>query len=533
MPKYTEQQLQNAMKHARKEPNVPLPRIAALYTVNITTLRRRLAGTQVSNAAAKRQAQLFSPGEERAISDHCGVMADLGFPVTKDLLQRIAQDMLNSRNQLPKGQGTGSTISSNHQDASSSTSTTHTIGAHWVDRFLKRNPTFKKQHIRYQERARKAAENDVASQAQFLLLLANLVRRYSVQPEDIWNCDEKGIIMGRNRIRTVAIVRASTKKGAVAMTEGSREFCTVLETVSAAGRVIPPFIVWGSKTHRDTYYKEKDLAPDERLGDATFAVSDSGYMDDELGYYHISKHFERHTQRPEKRPRILIVDGHSSHICWPVIQHALNHDTHVIQLPSKSTHLLQPLDVGCFALLQAAYERHLRAWLLDNPLSVIRKVDFLGLLYKARKDTYEPDIVRKAWKSSHCWPIDLDLARDPALLVPKLESEVQKQTSADTPLLIRKLASDAEQAIFGKGKGKGMANDVPVARELFHSVIDTAVAKLTHYRDIAPRATTINKLRNGNVCKKKVGSRLVGTARVLTRTELNAGLKKLEIVDKM
>ena len=53
MPKYTEQQLQNAMKHARKEPNVPLPRIAALYEVNITTLRRRLAGTQISNSAAK------------------------------------------------------------------------------------------------------------------------------------------------------------------------------------------------------------------------------------------------------------------------------------------------------------------------------------------------------------------------------------------------------------------------------------------------------------------------------------------------
>ena len=87
MPKYTEQQLQNAMKDARKEPIIPLPRIAALQEVNITILRRRLAATQVSNCAAKRDTQLFSPGEERAISEHCGVMADLGFPVTKNLLQ--------------------------------------------------------------------------------------------------------------------------------------------------------------------------------------------------------------------------------------------------------------------------------------------------------------------------------------------------------------------------------------------------------------------------------------------------------------
>ena len=494
MPKYTEQQLQNAMKHARKEPNVPLPRIAALHEVNITTLRRRLAGTQVSNSAAKRDTQLFSPGEERAISEHCGVMADIGFPVTKDLLQRMAQDMLNSRQQPPKGyKGEGGssgktlqTMGDRIHRSTSSNPAIHTIGAHWVDRFLKRNPTFKKQYIRYQERARKAAENDKASQAHFLHLLANLVRGHNVKPDDLWNCDEKGIIMGRNQpeIRTVAIVRASTKKGAVSMTEGSREFCTVLDTVSAAGCVIPPFIVWGGKTHRDTYYKRSGDTQEQP--DATFAVSDSGYMDDELGLLYISKHFEPHTRRNPSRPRILIVDGHSSHVCWPVIRYALDHDIHIIQLPSKSTHILQPLDVGCFALLQAAYERHLWEWLLENPLSVIRKVDFLHLLFQARKDTYSPEIVRKAWDSTHCWPINMKLARD-IPVIPKLDPG-PKQTSAvlDTPLMIRKLASDAEEVIFGgkgKGKGKGKANDssAPTNRELFHSVIDTAVAKLTHY----------------------------------------------------
>ena len=84
--------------------------------------------------------------------------------------------------------------------------------------------------------------------------------------------------MGRNQIQTVAIVQKTTnRKTQTMITEGSREFCSVLETINAAGSVIPPFIVWGGKTYRDTYYKKGD----ER--DATFAVSDSGYMDDELG----------------------------------------------------------------------------------------------------------------------------------------------------------------------------------------------------------------------------------------------------------
>ena len=84
--------------------------------------------------------------------------------------------------------------------------------------------------------------------------------------------------MWHNQIRTVAIVGKTTnRKTQTMMREGSRKFCSVLETINAAGSVIPQFIVWGGKTHRDTYYKKGD----ER--DATFAVSDSGYMDDELG----------------------------------------------------------------------------------------------------------------------------------------------------------------------------------------------------------------------------------------------------------
>ena len=53
--------------------------------------------------------------------------------------------------------------------------------------------------------------------------------------------------MGRNTTRTMAIVRAGSKS--TAMIEGSQEFCSVLETVSASGVAIPTFIVWQGKTH--------------------------------------------------------------------------------------------------------------------------------------------------------------------------------------------------------------------------------------------------------------------------------------------
>lgn len=43
--------------------------------------------------------------------------------------------------------------------------------------------------------------------------------------------------------------------------------------------------------HRESYYNKND----DR--DATFAVSENGYMDDELGMLNISQHLEPHTRK--------------------------------------------------------------------------------------------------------------------------------------------------------------------------------------------------------------------------------------------
>jgi len=300
-----ENKLQTAIQHARREPGVPVARYAALYGVNATTLRRRLAGTARDHSTAAREQQLFDVGEERAIADHAGIMADLGFPLNLELLRGIAQQMINDRHMMQQGQGGGitgpkPTTTNPHlrwekrlqqQGIIASTTTNchttplHVIGNHWVDRFLNCNSGFKKIYIRYQERARAAACNDVELQADFLRKLANLVRRKKISPANIWNCDEKGITMGRNGLRTMAIMHTGGRSTAKMMTEGSREFCSVLETVSATGGILPPFIIWQGKTHRESYYPEGGL-----INEATFAVSESGYMDDKLGLAYMQEH---------------------------------------------------------------------------------------------------------------------------------------------------------------------------------------------------------------------------------------------------
>ena len=152
MPKYTEKWLREAVKYALDSPDVPTIRIAELYGVVRSILRRRVLGTHQDSSTAHRKEQLLSPGEEKAVADYIGVMADVGFPLNHTLLRQIVQDIVNTR----------------HSD--------HTVGVNWVNRFLGRNPELKKTYVRYQEIARAAASIDHELQAGFLRKLSNLLR---------------------------------------------------------------------------------------------------------------------------------------------------------------------------------------------------------------------------------------------------------------------------------------------------------------------------------------------------------------------
>ena len=49
---------------------------------------------------------------------------------------------------------------------------------------------------------------------------------------------------------------------------------------------------------------------------------------------------------PPLRPVLLVIDGHVSHITIDVIEYARLNEIHLLCLPSHTSHILQPLDVG-------------------------------------------------------------------------------------------------------------------------------------------------------------------------------------------
>ena len=107
------------------------------------------------------------------------------------------------------------------------------IGVNWHIRFMERHPEVAYKHVQRldEQRAQSTADPDVLKR--FYQLIAHQV------PAQLFNCDEKGIII--RTARTKGIVSAGgLRRRHYARGNSNRESATALETISAAGAVLPP-----------------------------------------------------------------------------------------------------------------------------------------------------------------------------------------------------------------------------------------------------------------------------------------------------
>ena len=77
-------------------------------------------------------------------------------------------------------------------------------------------------------------------------------------------------------------------------------------------------------------------------------------------------------------------------------------------MPSHSSHLLQPLDVRCFAVLKRAYGRFVSD-LARTGYNHIDKFDFLDDYQRARLEAFQqPAIIQNSFAASDLVPVDTE-----------------------------------------------------------------------------------------------------------------------------
>jgi hypothetical protein len=83
--------------------------------------------------------------------------------------------------------------------------------------------------------------------------------------------------------------------------------------------------------------------------------------------------------------RLLILDGYSSYITPEFDLFCKEHLIITLCIPLHSSHLLQLLDVGCFAVLKQSYGRQIEGY-MRNGVNYIDKPDFLRTFHAARTE---------------------------------------------------------------------------------------------------------------------------------------------------
>jgi hypothetical protein len=136
----------------------------------------------------------------------------------------------------------------------------------------------------------------------------------------------------------------------------------------------------------------------DHLPNGHITISDNGWTDNKLFLEWLERCFEPETRKlhGDSEYRMLIVDGHASHISTDAIRFCIKHKIVLFNLPAHSTHLLQPLDVGIFASLAIAYKQRLLSRIRPGALSYhIDKVDFLQMYQQARNLGAQPLLHRQ------------------------------------------------------------------------------------------------------------------------------------------
>ena len=151
---------------------------------------------------------------------------------------------------------------------------------------------------------------------------------------------------------------------------GNREWVTAIEAICADGYSLPPCVIIKGKVAIAGWF-------DNLPHDWRFEVSNNSWTSDEIGLRWLEKLFIPSTNsRVRGRFRLLILDGHGSHLTPRFDRLCAENDIIPLCMPAHSSYLLQPLDVGCFAVLKRAYGRFVSD-LTRRGYNYIDKFDFL------------------------------------------------------------------------------------------------------------------------------------------------------------
>ncbi|KAJ5099990.1 hypothetical protein N7532_006991 [Penicillium argentinense] len=217
---------------------------------------------------------------------------------------------------------------------------------------------------------------------------------------NIYNFDETGFMLGVGKT-TRGPSQYSDKRFA-SLEKGT--LVSVIECACADGTMVePPYIIFPGARHMESWYEGN--VPNYPVN-----VSETGYSNGEIALDWI-KLFDKQTYaKAAGKQRLLLFDGHPSHITVEFLQYCQDNNIIAWNFMSNLTQLCQPLDQKPFVVYKQAYKAqtsHLQAeGRFDD---TIHKGAFLHQLPDLRKRVFQRSTIRHAFRDTGLVPYNPDL----------------------------------------------------------------------------------------------------------------------------
>lgn len=222
--------------------------------------------------------------------------------------------------------------------------------------------------------------------------------------------DEKGFLIGVIRKMRRVFSKEAFDRGRIkgAGQDGNREWITLLASICMDGTWIPPALIYQAVSGdvQDTWVTEVD--PEEHQ--VHFASSATGWTNEDLGFMWLTTIFDRYTKEKARLGRdwrLLMVDGHNSHLNMRFLDWCEAHRILVCAYPSHSTHRLQPLDVSLFGRLAQYYSEGLDNYIYTSfGRRGMSKREFFGIFWPAFERAFTEENIKSGWAKTGIWPHD-------------------------------------------------------------------------------------------------------------------------------
>jgi hypothetical protein len=273
------------------------------FDVNRGTLMNRLRGG-VSHAKGHESTQLLSSAEEKALIAWCKHVAAGGSPARHQLVREMAWEILTRR------------VASVNTDGMQLVNMP-SLGKDWVKRFILRHPEVKTTISAKIDVAR-WKDSTPESIHEWFDAFNDTCRKFRYNNKNIYNMDETGFSIGTSQCNRVII--DSTLRTRYKVEPGRQEWVSVLECICADGTSLAPLLIMKAENVNTSWINPN--TPDSWQ----WAASSKGWTSNKHGLEWLRRVFEPGTrEKAGGKQRLLICDGHDSHITGNFIAHCSLH----------------------------------------------------------------------------------------------------------------------------------------------------------------------------------------------------------------